>query len=83
MKGEGARPATDAMFTIVPPLSFCQACQVFWAKPSAEITLVSKTLRATSRSRSAIGPNTGFVPALLTRWSTRPKASIVRSTTSA
>ena len=40
-------PATEAMLTIAPPLSFCQACQVCWAKPSAETTLVSKTLRAT------------------------------------
>ncbi len=83
MKGEGDRPATEAMLTIAPPLSFCQACQVRWAKPSAEITLVSKTLRATFRSRSAIGPKTGLVPALLTRKSTRPKASIVRSTATA
>ncbi len=83
MKGEAETPAMDAMFTIAPPLSFCQACQVRWAKPSAEITLVSKTLRATPRSRSAIGPKTGLVPALFTRKSTRPKASIVRSTATA
>ncbi len=67
MNGEGARPATEAMLTTAPPWSFCQACQVFCAKPSAEITLVSNTLRATFRSRSAIAPNTGLVPALLTR----------------
>ncbi|CAM5460778.1 hypothetical protein SALBM311S_02953 [Streptomyces alboniger] len=83
MKGEAETPATEAMLTIAPPLSFCQASQVCCAKPSAEITLVSNTLRAIFRSRSAIGPNTGFVPALLTRKSTRPKASIVRSTATA
>lgn len=57
----------EAILTMAPPLSFCQACQVRCAKPSAETTFVSNTLRATPRSRSAMGPNTGFVPALLTR----------------
>ena len=83
MKGEAETPATEAMLTIAPPLSLCHAFQVCWAKPSAEITLVSKTLRATLRSSSAIGPKTGFVPALLIRKSTRPNASMVRSTAAA
>src|SRR3954453_17581548 len=51
MKGEGAGPGTEAMWRIAPPVAFCQAGQVFCAKPSAEITLVSQTLRATFRSR--------------------------------
>ena len=46
MNGEAETPATEAMLTIAPPFSLCQAVQVCWAKPSAEITLVSKTLRA-------------------------------------
>jgi len=41
MNGEAETPATEAMLTIAPPFSLCQAFQVCWANPSAEITLVS------------------------------------------
>jgi len=67
--GDGGDVTSGAAVVLLPGRARCAG------EAERRKRLGSKDLRATFRSRSAIGPNTGFVPALLTRKSTRPKAS--------
>src|SRR3984893_11675455 len=63
------------MLTITPPCSFIHALHARWHSNSGPTRLTSSTLATARGSVSIIGPKAGFVPALLTRMSRRPRRS--------
>src|SRR3954464_13494863 len=83
MFSDDRSPATEATIRIEPPCSAIHARQASCTRPRLETTLVSRILRNASRSRSTIGPYTGFTPTLPTSMSRLPKVSTAVRTAAA
>src|SRR5689334_906816 len=80
MNGAACKPPVDVMLMMTPPCSFIHVAHARCASRSGPTTFTSSTLSIARSSVSIIGPNAGFVAALFTRMSSRPRRSTHCST---